>query len=128
MGSDAHTCRVVVCDDVDAYRSLISMLLGFEDGVSVVGEAANGQEAIDVADREKPDVILLDVGMPVMDGIEALPGIRAAAPDCRVIMLTGFSSDEVRRRAMAAGASDYVEKGASPDEIIRIVAGTCSPR
>ncbi len=76
-------CRVVVCDDVADFRMLLVDILQGTKGFSVVGQAENGREAIDVAGEQRPDVVLLDIAMPVMDGIEALPLIRTASPNSK---------------------------------------------
>ena len=117
----SQACRIVVCDDVEDYRALLVMTLTSAGGCTIAGQAANGQEAIDMVRKERPDVLLLDVAMPVMDGLEALPHIRLASPETRVIVLTGFASDRVRERALESGAAAFLEKGARPQDIIAAV-------
>jgi DNA-binding NarL/FixJ family response regulator len=117
---------VLICDDVADFRQLLVAVLGRSDRIEVAGQAADGAEAVEVARATQPDVVLLDVAMPVMDGLEALPLIREAAPGTRVIMLTGFSSPELRERAADGGASGYVEKGASPGAIVDAVLAAWS--
>jgi two-component system, NarL family, response regulator DesR len=112
------SCRVVLCDDQKAFRDLLALLLGVEPGIEVVGEAANGLEAIDVALDQQPDVLLLDISMPELDGLSALPRIREAAPDTNVVMLTGLGAPALRERALAGGAVAYLEKGLDPGQII----------
>lgn len=119
-------CRVVICDDVDDFRTLVVQFLEMSGDVSVVGQASNGQEAVEVVRREQPDVVLLDLAMPVMDGIEALPLIHQAAPRCRVIVLTGFSTADIRERALAGGAVGYIEKGSRPAHIVQAVLAACA--
>jgi DNA-binding NarL/FixJ family response regulator len=119
-------CRVVICDDVADYRTLVTAVLRRADGFDVVGEAGNGEEAITVAGAEQPDIVLLDVAMPVMDGMEALPHIRTAAPRSKVIVLTGFSSPAIRERALSEGAVDYIEKGGHPDELVEAIRSACA--
>lgn len=92
-----------------------------EPDIEVVGQAGDGQEAIDLVASTPVDVLLLDLAMPTMDGLEALPKLRAASPDTRVIMLTGFGTREIRERALAAGADRYLEKGIMPDEILAAI-------
>lgn len=103
--------RVVVCDDQDGYRRLVALALALEPDFEVVGEATNGREAIEMARHLAPDVLLLDIAMPVMDGLEALPYIREAAPETRVVMLTGIASSRSKEQALNGGAVRYVEKG-----------------
>ena len=95
-------------------------------GCSVVGQAENGRDAVEVVRSQQPDVVLLDVAMPVMDGMEALPLIRTAAPRSRVILLTGFSNDEFQQRAMAGGAVAYLEKGTRPALLLDAVRAACA--
>ena len=123
--SAGPACRVVVCDDQAGYRKIVSAVLGLEPGLIVVGEATNGQEAVDLAGQLRPDVLVLDIAMPVLDGLEALPLIRAASPDTRVVMLTGVASDTFRDRAREGGAALFIEKGTNIQEIVRAVAAVC---
>lgn len=118
-------CRVVICDDVSDFRLLMSTALQRSSGFVVAGEAGNGQEAIDLVRTERPDVVLLDISMPVMDGMEALPLIRVASPDSKIIMLTGFGGMELRERALNSGAVAYIEKGVRPSAIIEAVRAAC---
>ena len=105
--------RVLVVDDVADIRRLIGAIIAAHDqGWSVAGEASNGQEAIAAARRLDPDLVLLDLSMPVMDGLEALPGLRTSVPDATVVMLTGFPTDAAKDAALAAGAHGYLEKEA----------------
>jgi two-component system, NarL family, response regulator DesR len=124
----AERCRVVICDDHQSYRELVSLVLGLEPDLEVVGEAADGRQAIEVARRLEPDAVLLDVSMPEMDGIEALPHIRAAAPGARVIMVTAFGAESVRRRATEAGAHAFVEKGGDIEDLVAEVRIACGER
>ena len=119
-------CRVVICDDQPAFRKTVGIVLGLDDGVEVVGQAANGQEAVDVVGDLRPDVCLLDIAMPVLDGLAALPLIRAASPDTRVVMLTGVTTDAVRRRALDSGAVLFVEKGTGIDVLARQIKEVCA--
>jgi DNA-binding NarL/FixJ family response regulator len=119
-------CRIVICDDQQPYRELLKVLLGPEVGFEVVGEAVNGSDAIDVVRRLQPDVLILDVAMPVMDGIEALPHIREVAPKTGVLVLTGLSSAGIRQRALDAGARLVVEKGTDADALAEHVREACA--
>jgi len=106
--------RVVVCDDQPGYRRLVAMALGLDGAIEVVAEAENGEQAITAVTEHRPDVLLLDVAMPVMDGLEALPQVVAQAPDTKVVMLTGVINDTVRTTALATGAVRFLEKGIDP--------------
>ena len=119
--ADQPACRLAICDDVEAFRRLLSIVFELEPDIEVVGQAGDGQEAIDLVASTPVDVLLLDLAMPTMDGLEALPKLRAASPDTRVIMLTGFGTREIRERALAAGADRYLEKGIMPDEILAAI-------
>jgi len=111
--------RVLLVDDAADVRRLIAALIDVHDqGWSVVGEAANGREAIENAPPTDPDLVLLDLSMPVMDGLEALPHLRRAVPDAAVVVLSGFPSDAAQRAALAAGAHGYLEKDALVDNLI----------
>ena len=104
------SCRIVICDDQAPFREVLGLMLGVEDDFAVVGEGENGRDAIELVRELQPDVLLLDIAMPVMDGLEALPYVRAAAPGTAVIVLTGLTSADVRQRALDAGARLVVEK------------------
>ena len=103
--------RIVVVDDNDDVRRLLRVQIERLDAYDVVGEAADGQEAVEVVAALQPDVVFLDLAMPVMDGLEALPLLRQRAPDSRVIVLSGFDEATIGGKALAAGAVKYVEKG-----------------
>jgi DNA-binding NarL/FixJ family response regulator len=108
--------RVVVVDDQRLVRSGFAMMLGAEDDIVVVGEGSNGAEGVDVVRRERPDVVLMDVQMPVMDGIEAT---RAIVADdlAKVIILTTFDRDDYLFDALRAGASGFLLKNTDPDDL-----------
>lgn len=114
--------RIVIVDDTADMRLLMRVLLDRYDGFTIVGEAENGLEAIELAHIHQPDVVLLDLAMPEMDGLEALPRIKRAAPGAEVIALSTFHADQMAAAAVGAGATAYVRKGAPPEEIVRIIA------
>lgn len=119
--------RVLVVDDTADLRFLLRMALGTEADIDVVGEAGDGREAVEAARRHRPDVMLLDLAMPVMDGLEALPLVRAVSPGTQVVILSGFEATSMAASASAAGAAAYVQKGASPDVIIGCVRRVARP-
>jgi DNA-binding NarL/FixJ family response regulator len=121
-------CRIVVCDDQPAFRQLVTMVLGLETGIEIVGEAADGVEAIEAVRMHTPDVLLLDVAMPNMDGLEALPFILEASPATQVVMVTAFGSESIRERAMVAGAAAFIEKGLDVTELVAQVTQICAVR
>jgi DNA-binding NarL/FixJ family response regulator len=109
--------RVVIADDTRDMRLLLSLALELAGGFEVVGEAANGEEAIAQAAAHRPDVVLLDLAMPVVDGLQALPEIRTRAPDALVVVLSGFGADAIGEEAVRLGAATYVQKGVNPTEL-----------
>ena len=109
--------RVVIADDQRVVRDGLTMLVGLIDGVEVVGAAADGVEAVELANREQPDVVLMDLRMPNMEGAEATRQIRAALPDTQVLVLTTYADDEFLFPALQAGARGYLTKDASAEEI-----------
>jgi len=117
----ATPTRVLVVDDVDEIRMLLTLVLGLEANIEVVGEATNGKEAIELARQLKPDVVLLDVAMPVMSGDEALPYILDASPQSKVIVVSAFEARVMRDKVLALGAVAYVEKGFNPEPIVKAI-------
>ena len=109
--------RVVIADDTRDMRLLLSLALELAGGFEIVGEAANGEEAIAAASAQRPDVVLLDLAMPVLDGLQALPTIRDRAPDALVVVLSGFGADAMGQEAVRLGAATYVQKGINPTEL-----------
>jgi CheY-like chemotaxis protein len=110
--------RVLLADDVGELRALVRLTLERSGEFVVVAEAGNGAEAVEAAAHELPDLVLLDVSMPVMDGLEALPLILEAAPDTQVVMLSGFAEERLGAEARKLGALAYLEKGVPPRELV----------
>ncbi|HEX6481838.1 MAG TPA: response regulator transcription factor [Ktedonobacteraceae bacterium] len=102
--------RVLVVDDQRLMREGIASLLQIQDGVEVIGTASNGEEALEQAVSLRPDVILMDVRMPVMDGVAATGQLRRQVPDCKILMLTTFDDEEYVLEALRVGASGYLLK------------------
>jgi DNA-binding NarL/FixJ family response regulator len=113
--------RIVVADDHRVVRSGLEQLIGTFDDVELVGSAGNGEEAIQCCSEASPDVALVDLAMPVVDGIEATRGILAASPDTHVVIFTSFSDRERILRALDAGAIGYVLKDAEPEDLHRAI-------
>lgn len=95
----------------------MQIALGVEHDLEVVAAAADGREAIGLAEEHRPDVILLDLAMPVMDGLEALPKLREVVPEARIVVLSGFQQALLGKQAQELGAAAFVEKGATPTEL-----------
>ena len=102
-------CRFFLCDDTAEYRALVRYVLERE-GAKIVGEVGNGQECVERVADAHPDVVLLDVKMPIMGGIEALPKIREEAPDAQVIVLSTAWAERVESDSLRLGAKAFVEK------------------
>lgn len=113
--------RVVIADDAADLRTLIRLRLEQQPGVVVVGEASDGQEAIELARSASPDVVVLDLGMPRVDGLEATARILAERPGCRIIVLSGYPQAALRERVLALGAIEYLEKEADLDGLVSAV-------
>ncbi len=113
--------RVLIADDHSIVRKGIKALLATELDIEVVGEAGDGREAVAEAERLQPDVILMDMVMPHMDGIEAIRRITAKRPDARIMVLTSFATDEKVLPAIKAGALGYLLKDSGPEELIQAI-------
>lgn len=113
--------RVVLADDTPDIRALLRLMLG-RAGYEVVGEAGTGAEAVVLAEQHQPDLVILDLAMPVMDGLEAIPLIKAEAPGAKLVVFSGFKNDRVEAEAMAAGAHAFVDKGTPPPEMVATLA------
>jgi len=116
-----ETIRILLVEDHAVVRAGLRALLPTEPGLEVVGEAADGLEAVQHARTLQPDVILLDLVMPRQDGLAALPQIKQASPDSRIIVLTSFADDEKVFAAIKAGAVGYLLKDASPEELLQAI-------
>jgi DNA-binding NarL/FixJ family response regulator len=117
--------RVLVVDDVLEIRYLLREVLALSGRFEVVAEAGDGIQAIEEAGRHQPDLVVLDLSMPRMDGLEALPQILLSSPGSKVVVLSGFEERRLGRVAMERGASGYLEKGVHPrnlvEELLRVL-------
>jgi DNA-binding NarL/FixJ family response regulator len=116
--------KVVICDDQEIVREGLAMLLKLDRQIEVVGLAENGAEAVEVVGRTTPDLVLMDIKMPVMNGIEATRQIRVHYPSTKVLVLTTYDDDEWVFDAIRAGASGYLLKDTPREEVIHAVKGT----
>ena len=113
--------RLLVAEDKSELRHALSNLLAMADDIEIVGEAADGLEAVELAVQRQADVVLMDIGMPRLDGIAATRRLADQASDIRVVILTIYADDDRVFRALQAGARGYLLKDASPDDILRAV-------
>ena len=120
-GANDRRIRVLVADDHAIVRKGICALLATEADIEVVGEAQDGEQAIAVAQKAQPDVILMDLVMPSLDGLEAIRRIRACQPKARILVLTSFAGDDKVFPAIKAGALGYLLKDSGPEELVQAI-------
>jgi DNA-binding NarL/FixJ family response regulator len=113
--------RVLIADDHAVVRQGLRTFLDLQDDIEVVAEAADGAEALVAAEQHQPDVVLVDLVMPNVDGIEAIRGLRERAPDARAIVLSSFIDDEKLFPAVRAGAAGYLLKDVQPQELVAAI-------
>ena len=112
---------LLICDDTEAIRTLLRTMIERTSDMRVVGEAADGDQVVIAATQLQPDVILLDLAMPVRSGLDALPELRQVAPQAAIIVFSGFASETVIEHALALGADRYLQKGAAPALILATI-------
>lgn len=120
--------RTLVVDDDDSLRVLVRLTLQDDPRFEVVGEATNGRDAIALAQRTEPDLILLDLKMPVMDGFEALPALRQAVPDAQVVCLSMLQRSDVEKRVLALGANAFLDKSLPTEHFMARLGAVLWPR
>jgi len=118
-------CRVLVADDAADLRDLLCLLLDLEDDFVVVGQAGDGEEAVRLSAQQQPDLVVLDLAMPVMDGLQALPQVRRVAPASKVVIFSGFETGQLERQARAVGADGYIEKGTGVLDLVAQLREIC---
>lgn len=118
---NGRNIRVILADDHAVLRKGLSALLAEYDGIAVVGEAENGEKAVELALRLKPDVVVMDLMMPVMDGLEATLRILGQMPKANIMVLTTFGEAEAIRTALKSGAKGAVTKDLDPDELVSAI-------
>jgi len=121
MTKESKNIRILIADDHSITRSGIKTLISVYDDLTLVGEAANGAEAIAMWDEVSPDVILMDINMPVIDGIEATVKIREKYPNIKIIALTSYVDKKLVKDILKAGAISYIIKNISPDELVKTI-------
>lgn len=123
--TDGARCRVVIADDTPDIRRLLRWSIEPDARFEVVGEASNGAEALALVSGNHVDAILLDLAMPVMDGLQAIPRIKLASPGTRIVVLSGFDQDAMAGEAISRGADAYLEKGVAMSQIISVLHEMC---
>jgi len=118
---EGNRVRVAIADDQRLFAEALEAILSIDSRISVVGRAADGRAAVALAREQRPDVILMDIEMPVMDGIEATEAIREVVPGTRVIVLTGSAATQDVSRARRAGAAAYVTKDQIAGDLVRAI-------
>ena len=118
--------KVLVVDDHPMFAQAIELLIQREEGLEILGSVSSGEEALEAVLRARPDVVLMDIDLPGMDGIEATRRIRSEHPDIQVVAITGFHEHDVIARAIQAGACGYVPKTEAPDRVLETVKRAAS--
>ena len=115
--------RVLIADDQRLFAEALEAILTTDARIAVVGRAANGEEAVALARDDRPDVVLMDIAMPILDGIAATEAIATEVPEIRVVVLTGSEAPDDITRARAAGAAGYVTKDQVAGDLLRAILG-----
>ena len=119
--TSARSVRVILCDDHAIVRDGIAHVLDAYDDIDVIGTAENGEAGVEATVRLRPDVVLMDLMMPIVDGVQATRRIVAAAPETAVVVLTSFAEQALVMEAIDAGASGFILKDAAPSELVRAI-------
>jgi DNA-binding NarL/FixJ family response regulator len=119
--NNAATTRVLIADDHVTVREGLAAIVGRQPDMTIVAQAANGREAVDLWQQHQPDVVLLDLRMPMLDGVGAINEIRERCADARIVVLTTFDSDHELLRAIKAGAKGYLLKDAQREELLECI-------
>ena len=127
MPAAAQPIRVLVVDDADDIRVLLKLVLEFDAEFTVVAEAANGEDAVRLSAEHQPDLVVLDVAMPVMDGMDALQQLREVSPRTKVVMYSAYDSGWLADRARGFGAAAYIDKTAGVVDMVGQLRSICQP-
>ena len=117
----SNPIRILVAEDHPVARVGVTTIVGLQPDMTVVAEASNGQQAVELYRKHRPDVVLLDMRMPIMSGLDAAAAIRSEFPNARMVALTTYGGDQDIRRALAAGVMAYLTKDALNDELIKAI-------
>ena len=126
-GPQDGAITIVVCDDVAVLRHILREVFAERPGLEVIAEAGTGRECVEAVTAGKPDVLLLDLSMPEMDGMEALPAIVASSPATRIVVFSGFAADRMGPAVLERGAELYVEKGTPLDALADAIVAVAAP-
>jgi two-component system, NarL family, nitrate/nitrite response regulator NarL len=118
--------RILVAEDEESFLDAIALLLEQDGRFAVAGRARNGRDAVELAERVSPDAVVIDIEMPVLDGVEATGLLRAAAPELAIVAVSGHDYEERVLEIRRAGADDYVRKARLADELPRVLAALLS--
>jgi DNA-binding NarL/FixJ family response regulator len=124
----ARPFRILVAEDDESFLDLIALLLEKDARFAVAGRARNGRDAVDLAERVAPDAVVMDIEMPVLDGVEATRLLRAAAPDLPIVAVSGHDYEERVLEIRQAGADDYVRKARLASELPRVLSALLGHR
>jgi CheY-like chemotaxis protein len=119
--------RILVAEDDESFLDVITLLLEQDERFAVAGHARDGREAVELAERLAPDAVVMDIEMPVVDGVEATRLLRAATPELPIVAVSGHDYEERVLEIRQAGADDYVRKARLPDELPRVLLALLSP-
>jgi CheY-like chemotaxis protein len=120
--------RILVAEDDESFLDVIAQVLECDDRFAVAGRARNGRDAVDFAERLAPDGVVMDIEMPVLDGVEATRLLRAALPELPIVAVSGHDYEERVLEIRRAGANDYVRKARLDHELPRVLAGLLTPK
>jgi len=118
-------CKVMIADDSEDIRSLLRLHLERDARFELIAEATNGQQAVDIATMKSPDIIILDISMPLLDGLQALALIKTGVPTTKVVMLSGLDDPDIRAQALASGAQAFFVKNMDLRVVVNAVADLC---
>jgi DNA-binding NarL/FixJ family response regulator len=123
----AAPIRVLVVDDADDIRGLLKLVLELDSEFRVVGEASNGEDAVRLTAELQPDLVVLDIAMPVMDGMDALRQLREVSPNSKVVMFSAYDSGWLAERARGFGAAAYIDKTDGVVDLVGRLRSICQP-
>lgn len=118
--------RVVLADDTAEIRKLLRLTLEIDGRFQILDEAGDGEAAVTITADTRPDAIVLDLAMPVKDGLQAIPEIKERSPETKILVLSGFDADQMSDEALSRGADAYIEKGGDLDDLAEALVDLCA--